>query len=133
MLYLPMLMLLGTGLCVNNTRAVWQGLRGSGGQFLRTPKFQVERSGDRWQQSFYRLPLEPLFFAETAMLLYTLAVAGLAIQHGKWLSIPFLLLYAGGFSSVLAIELWQSRPVRTRTHSVTPVAKPGSLSDHLGA
>ena len=112
--YLPILMLLGTGLCVNNSWAVWQGLRGGGGQFLRTPKFQVERAGDRWQQSAYRLALEPIFFAEFSMLVYALAVAGMAMAQGKWLSAPFLLLYAGGFAIMVTVDLWQARPIDPR-------------------
>lgn len=117
--YLPILMLLGTGLCINNSWAVWQGLRSNGGQFLRTPKFQVERAGDRWQHSVYRLALEPIFFAELSMLVYALAVAALAVQQGKWLSAPFMLLYAGGFAIMVMVDFWQTRPSAAEPKSVS--------------
>ncbi len=131
LLYLPILMLLGTGICVNNTRAVWQGLRAGGGQFLRTPKFRVEQTGDGWRSSTYRLSLEPLFFGELFMLIYALAVAGLAIQHGKWLSIPFLLLYAGGFSTMVLVDLWQLRPVHPSASGVSRVGKQPTIETGL--
>lgn len=131
MLYLPILMLLGTGLCVNNSRAVWQGLRNDGGQFLRTPKFQVQRSGDGWRNSVYRLSIEPLFFAEVVMLLYALAVTVLAAALGKWLSVPFLLLYAGGFATIALVDLWQSRPTDPRSAKVSAVGKRPSIETGL--
>ncbi|NJN82434.1 MAG: glycosyltransferase [Caldilineaceae bacterium] len=82
-LYLPMLMLLGTGLCLNNSIAVVQGLRGQGGQFLRTPKFHVESSGDQWQQSAYKLPIQPMVFGELALAIYALATTAVVIGLGR--------------------------------------------------
>jgi cellulose synthase/poly-beta-1,6-N-acetylglucosamine synthase-like glycosyltransferase len=113
-LYLPILMLLGTGICLNNTRAVWQGLRTEGGEFLRTPKFDVAKTGDQWRFSRYRLPLAPMLVAELALIAYALGLAGYAISLGKWWSVPFMLLYAGGFALVIGVELWQSRADRTQ-------------------
>ena len=113
-LYLPILMLLGTGICLNNTRAVWQGLRTEGGEFLRTPKFDVEANGEHWQLSRYRLPLDSLVLGEVALMIYALGLAGYAVTIDKWWSMPFMLLYAGGFALVIGVELWQSRAARVR-------------------
>jgi len=117
-LYLPILMLLGTGICLNNTRAVWQGLRSQGGEFLRTPKFDVENTGDHWQLSRYRLPLDPMLLGELALMVYALCLAGYAMSLGKWWSVPFMLLYASGFALVISVELWQIRAVRMRPRQV---------------
>ncbi len=114
LLYLPILTLLGTGVCLNNTRAVWQGLRTDGGEFLRTPKFRCPGDGDRWQFSRYRLPLESLLLGEIALMVYALALAGYAVSIDKWWSVPFMLLYASGFALVIGVELWQSRAARVR-------------------
>eukprot|EP00164_Ancoracysta_twista_P001963 GFYU01002578.1.p1 GENE.GFYU01002578.1~~GFYU01002578.1.p1 ORF type:complete len:500 (+),score=158.13 GFYU01002578.1:325-1824(+) len=43
---LPLLMLLGYGLAVNNAAAVIEGLMYSGGEFKRTPKFGVRKRSD---------------------------------------------------------------------------------------
>jgi cellulose synthase/poly-beta-1,6-N-acetylglucosamine synthase-like glycosyltransferase len=107
--YLPVITFLGAGLCVNNSLAVWQGLRQDGGAFLRTPKFSVQQRGDHWERSAYRLPLDSLFVAETFMLIYALVTAGVAMGMGKWWSVPFLLLYVAGFGTVVFVGLWQAR------------------------
>jgi len=129
--YLPILMFLGTGLCVNNSLAVWQGLRRDGGEFLRTPKFSVEQTGDRWQQSIYRLPLEPLFFVEAALLIYALVTAGVAAGLGKWWSVPFMLLYAAGFGSVVFIGLWQAWQTLRSAESGVRNAECGDFDPHF--
>ena len=117
--YLPLLTLLGMGVCLNNSLAVWQGWRTTGGTFERTPKFRVESSDDRWRSSTYRLPLDRVMLAELALSLYALLAAYLLSTVNGWLSTPFMLLYAGSFASVLGVSLWQNR---------TPHAKPAKVS-----
>ena len=107
-----LLLLLGTGLCLNNSRAIWQALTGRSGEFLRTPKFQVSSPHDQWQQSSYRLPLHPQLVAEAVLMGYALFAIGVAIFHGNYWPVPFLGIYAAGFALVVAVELVQSRPVR---------------------
>ena len=46
--YLPFLMSIGIGLCVNNTRAVLEALFGKQSEFARTPKYGIERDSDEW-------------------------------------------------------------------------------------
>ncbi len=108
--YLPLLTLLGTGVCLKNSIAVWQGLRSSGGQFERTPKFRVEATTDHWQKSSYRLPLEAVSWGEFALMLYAASTAIFALALGKWLSALFLLIYAGGFGLMIFVDLWQTQP-----------------------
>ena len=111
--YLPLLLLLGTGLCLNNTRAVFEALRGQSGEFLRTPKFRVNTATDSWQQSSYRLPLRPQLMAETALFLYAVLCIVAAWHAGHYWAVPFLGIYAAGFGLVVGVELAQRWPVRT--------------------
>ena len=46
--YLPFLMSIGIGLCVNNTRAVLEALFRKQSEFARTPKYGIERDSDEW-------------------------------------------------------------------------------------
>ena len=46
--YLPLLMAVGIGLSINNTRAVLEAIFGKQSEFVRTPKHGVERTGDDW-------------------------------------------------------------------------------------
>lgn len=106
--YLPLLMFLGTGICLSNTLAVSQGLAGNGGQFLRTPKFHVIDSAGGWQRSVYRLPLQPIILGEACLALYALAAIAAALAHEKWLTALFMGIYAGGFGITAAIGIWQA-------------------------
>lgn len=106
--YLPVLTLLGTGLCLNNSIAVWQALTNRETPFLRTPKFQVRVTEDRWQRSAYVLALEPLVLGELLLCLYACATIVVAILQQNWWTIPFLLIYAFGFGYMVAAGLWQA-------------------------
>lgn len=117
--YLPLLTLLGTGLCFNNTLAVWQGLRNQGGVFLRTPKFRVEATTDGWQRSSYRLPLDGTMIGELLLCVYALCAVGVAFAQGHWTLGVFLTIYVGGFGLLVAVGLWQAWPQRTPA-SATP-------------
>ena len=108
--YIGVLTLLGFGLCLSNTIAVSQALLRRSGQFLRTPKFHVQSSRDRWQHSVYRLPLEPIFFGELILFIYAVVTALIAAANARWWTVLFVLLYVGGFGLMTGVELWQSKP-----------------------
>lgn len=116
--YLPLLTLLGTGLCFSNTLAVFQGFMDRGGPFLRTPKFRLEQTSDGWQRSGYRLPLDSTFLGELTLLLYAIATVLVAFRGGDWIFGLYLLLYVGGFALLLGVSLWQARPA-PRTSATT--------------
>jgi hypothetical protein len=107
-LYLPLLMLLGTGLSLNNTIAVYQGLTARSGEFLRTPKFNVNNANDPWQSNAYRISLQPAIIAEALLSLYALLSAAQFALDGDWLSVPFLLIYFLGFGLMTTGGLWQA-------------------------
>ena len=106
--WLPLLMLLGTGLTVNNTLAVYQGFRQQGGTFLRTPKFNIDKEHRQWQQSGYQLALQPMMMAELFFCLYAVAAIIVAWRQGHLGAIPFLAIYASGFALMVSTELWQA-------------------------
>lgn len=108
LLYIPVLALLGTGIALNNTRAVIEALRGRGGPFIRTPKFRLEGRGGGWTDSAYRLPLDWTTLGETLLALYALATVVAAWRAGNLYAIPFMLLYLGGFGLTALLGLWQA-------------------------
>lgn len=110
--FIPLLTLLGIGISFNNTRAVLQGFLRPGGEFLRTPKFNVEKRSDQWHQSAYRLPIPPTIVAEFCLMIYALVICWLLVQQGDWASLPFVALYAAGFGLVAGGGIWQSRAPR---------------------
>ena len=54
MRYLPILMSIGIGLCINNTKAVFEALFNKQTEFNRTPKYRIEGDGDDWVGKKYR-------------------------------------------------------------------------------
>ena len=96
--WIPLLTLVGTGIALNNSRAVLGGLFFSGGRFIRTPKLGVRRKGDgRSRGGDYRLKLDLFVFLELAVGFYALLALGQAVTtRGIWIT-PFLFIYACGF------------------------------------
>ena len=109
MLHLPLVMALGIGLAFSNARAVLEALFGVKSDFVRTPKYKVEKTSDAtWKGKKYRrkrglLPLLELGFA----VYFMLAIAYSARLH-MWGTIPFLLLFFFGFGYMGLMSLLQT-------------------------
>ena len=103
--YLPFVMSLGMGLSVTNTRAVLEALTGHRSPFHRTPKFRIERRGDRWRGKRYRVPLNGWALIEIGLGLY-FAWAMITLAHaGVYAPLPFFVLYLFGFLYVGVLSL----------------------------
>lgn len=112
--YFAILVLVGTGLALNNSLAVFEALARQGNTFRRTPKFRVEGDDDAWTGKRYALPFSWEALGELALAGY--ALSGVVIawhQHLLWAA-PFLFLYAAGFGFTGALSVWHSRPARSR-------------------
>jgi hypothetical protein len=107
MLYFPLLAAVTVGITWNTTCAVWRGLTGWGGQFLRTPKFRLEGKDGRWAESRYRLKPNLTVMGELALMLYAVVAMAVALNQGNLGMAPFLLLYAVGFGLVAASSILQ--------------------------
>jgi cellulose synthase/poly-beta-1,6-N-acetylglucosamine synthase-like glycosyltransferase len=95
--YMPFLMSIGIGLCVNNTRAVIEALLDKKTEFARTPKYHIEGSSDEWASKKYRqsVTVQPLI--ELALGLYFTATVFYALANGIYGTLPFLVLFQIGF------------------------------------
>jgi cellulose synthase/poly-beta-1,6-N-acetylglucosamine synthase-like glycosyltransferase len=114
---LAVLIGLGTGLSVNNTRAVLEAVLGLDSEFKRTPKFAVTARSTRWQTSSYALPRDPAAWLELLLALYACGLLAWILSQGIWGLIPWLLMYAGGNGYVSALafaQAWQARSVRSQ-------------------
>jgi hypothetical protein len=125
MLYLPCLLALGIGLSLNNARAVLEALLNHQSEFTRTPKYGIERRSQRWRGCKYR-PLKSLLpFAEFGFAIYFSYFVWFALAHGQFLSVPFLLMFQGGFLYVALSSLAQWWPkLNIGGGSRTPAAIP---------
>jgi cellulose synthase/poly-beta-1,6-N-acetylglucosamine synthase-like glycosyltransferase len=95
--YLPFLMSIGIGLCINNSRAVFEALLNKQTEFTRTPKYRIEGEADDWVGKKYRqsVAVQPLI--ELALGLYFTATVFYALANGIYGTVPFLVLFQVGF------------------------------------
>jgi len=95
--YLPFLMSIGIGLCINNSKAVFEALLNKQSEFARTPKYRIEGDADQWVGKNYRqsVAVQPLI--ELALGLYFTATVFYALANGIYGTVPFLVLFQIGF------------------------------------
>ena len=110
-LFLPALLALGVGLSLNNARAVLEAVFNHQSDFARTPKYGIERKKQPWRNAKY-MPLKSLLpLVEMGFALYFTYFIWFAIQHGQFLSVPFLAMFQLGFLyvSVSSLSHWWPR------------------------
>ncbi|MBI4616632.1 MAG: glycosyltransferase [Planctomycetes bacterium] len=123
-IYLPFVISIGIGIALSNTRAIFEGLFGRGGEFVRTPKYGVRGRTDRWLHKRYDGLPNLLPVLEIAFGLYLSVAVYNAIVLERYLSIFFLILFQFGFLYVGCLSLAQ--PLlrsRYRRGVQRPVAK----------
>ena len=109
LLHLPLVMSLGIGLAFSNARAVLEALVGVKSEFVRTPKYRVEKTDDEsWKRKKYKrrhgwLPLLELSFA-----IYFVFAIAYAIRMHMWGPIFFLLLFCFGYGYMGIMSLLQT-------------------------
>lgn len=116
--HLPLVMGLGIGLAFSNARAVLEALAGVKSDFVRTPKYRVEKATDEsWKRKKYKrkhgwLPLLELSFA-----LYFVLAIGYAVRMHMWGPIAFLLLFCFGYGYMGTMSLLQTVGMNRRRAS----------------
>ena len=106
-LYLPMLMSLGIGLTVNNSKAVLEALFNIRTEFKRTPKYSIKVKKDRWLGKKYKVGISMMVFMELFLGLYFTFNIYFAYMNRIYVSIPFLMIFQMGFFYVAFLSLYQ--------------------------
>ncbi len=114
LVYLPFIMALGVGVCVNNTKAVIEAIismiRRKPAEFVRTPKYGVTgkhrgvtmRNAPKFNLSKLGLPIIEIAFG-----LYMVSFIVISLKYGAALTtIPFLMIFAGGYLYVGGSTIW---------------------------
>lgn len=113
--FLPLLMAVGVGLTLNNTRAVLEALFGVESGFVRTPKYAIEGTQQkRMVVKKYKRRSGLLPYFELACGTYFLYICWFAIETGNYLTLPFLMLFVGGYYWAGFATLWQEHQDRMR-------------------
>ncbi len=103
--YLPVLMCLGTGIAVNNTKAVLEALFNIKSGFIRTPKYGIRTKGESWKNKHYAIRLNSISILEFFLGLYSLTGLLMFLFFSKYLVSPFLLIYTSGFFYVFFLSV----------------------------
>jgi cellulose synthase/poly-beta-1,6-N-acetylglucosamine synthase-like glycosyltransferase len=105
--YLPFLMSIGIGLCVNNTRAVLEAIFGRQSEFERTPKYGIERDSDEWVGKKYHQTVGVQPIIELALGLYFTGTVFYALMNQIYGTVPFLMLFQIGFLYTGLLSIFQ--------------------------
>jgi cellulose synthase/poly-beta-1,6-N-acetylglucosamine synthase-like glycosyltransferase len=105
--YLPFLMSIGIGLCVNNTRAVLEAIFGRESEFARTPKYGIERDSDEWVGKKYHQSVGVQPIIELALGLYFTGTVFYALANQIYGTLPFLMLFQVGFLYTGLLSIFQ--------------------------
>jgi cellulose synthase/poly-beta-1,6-N-acetylglucosamine synthase-like glycosyltransferase len=108
-LYLPLLMALGVGLTITNTKAVIEALIGKETAFARTPKYRVESKKDKVTATKYRRRLGWVPWIELLIGTYFALTVVYAFENENFMTIPFLLLFVFGYWVTGLMSLLQGR------------------------
>jgi len=108
-LYLPLLMALGVGLTITNTKAVIEALIGKESAFARTPKYKVESRKDKVKATKYRKRLGWIPWVELLIGTYFALTVYYAFENENYVTIPFLLLFVFGYWVTGLMSLLQGR------------------------
>ncbi len=121
LLYLPLLMALGIGLTITNTRAVLEALAGKQTSFVRTPKYRVASKKDRVLGAKYRKRLGWVPWIELLIGTYFAFAIYYAIDNENYFTVPFLILFVMGYWVTGLMSLLQGRfaglSVGSETHT----------------
>lgn len=120
-LYLPLLMSLGIGLTLTNTRAVLEALLGIKSAFKRTPKYRVQSKGDKAQGQKYRRRLGLVPWLELLVGAYFVMTCWYAYSSENYWTLPFLVLFVLGYWCTGLMSLlqgrWERFSVKREAHS----------------
>jgi hypothetical protein len=109
LLYLPLLMALGIGLTITNTKAVIEALIGKESAFARTPKYSVISKQDKVGAKKYRKRLGWVPWLELAIGTYFALTVYYAVENENYITVPFLLLFVVGYWCTGLMSLLQGR------------------------
>jgi cellulose synthase/poly-beta-1,6-N-acetylglucosamine synthase-like glycosyltransferase len=97
----PLFMAGSMGFAVNNSRAVIEGLLSRKSEFVRTPKFKVEKDGDSWKGNKYlNKKINFSVYVELLMAVYCLVGIISSLYFLEIAALPFQFLFFLGFSFV---------------------------------
>ncbi len=105
--WIPALMLAGTGIAVNNSKAFFEAVIRKPSEFIRTPKLGIEKKKEKWTGKKYSMPFSLLMAIELLLVLYLISTIVYAVHIKIFLIIPFLAFYTVAFGYIFTLGVIQ--------------------------
>ncbi len=106
---LPLMILVGFGLSVNNSIAVFQGLFSREiGTFVRTPKFNLLNQKGTWAKSPYIMPLSGMVWIELSLAIYSMLTIYLLLPKVGLGVAPWMLVYTCAYMYIALTNIIQN-------------------------
>jgi cellulose synthase/poly-beta-1,6-N-acetylglucosamine synthase-like glycosyltransferase len=102
------LIFFASGISINNSIAVIDGVVGKKNEFLRTPKFGVVQNKQQWKNKSYVLPFTKTTALEIFFALYGCIAIIISLMSWNPLFIPVIALQTLGFAYVAYLSITQS-------------------------
>ena len=116
---LPLMILVGFGLSLNNSLAVFEGLFGRGtGTFVRTPKFNLRGQHDAWESSAYIVPLSGMVWLEMLLAIYAMLTIYLLLPRLGLSVAPWMLVYTISYLYISLTNIIQNLVAEDVQHSL---------------
>lgn len=97
---LPLFLMVSMGLSLHNSQAVLEGLTGKKSPFIRTPKYNLQKSDTMWSNPYHSLKMPITTYLEAVLALVFGYMLFLAISNGQFAMVVFHGMLFVGFSIV---------------------------------
>jgi cellulose synthase/poly-beta-1,6-N-acetylglucosamine synthase-like glycosyltransferase len=96
---------LGTGIALNNTRAILEALFKKKTEFVRTPKFGIKEKKEEWRSKKYRTRFSSFHLPELLLILYLILGMYVSLRLRQFYIMPYLIYYFISFGFVFFLSL----------------------------
>jgi hypothetical protein len=109
---IPLMTITGFCISLSTSIAVMEGLMGKGGNFVRTPKLNLDNNHEKHKaiDRAYLQPISPLVWGEIALGFYALLTGYILAGYVGWGIIPWMMIYVVGYFYIAGLNLIQDVP-----------------------
>jgi cellulose synthase/poly-beta-1,6-N-acetylglucosamine synthase-like glycosyltransferase len=111
LIYMPLLLAIGIGISLNQSKAVLEALFNQVSGFVRTPKYHADSAHHdaSWTTKRYAVTKNTLPYLELFFAAYYVFVTGYVVWQKQWVALPFVALFLWGYGYVGILSVSQHR------------------------
>jgi cellulose synthase/poly-beta-1,6-N-acetylglucosamine synthase-like glycosyltransferase len=106
----PLFLSISMGLGLHNSLAVIEGYIGKKSPFIRTPKFNINKKGDKWENNKYNVKkIGVMTYFEGILLVYFVFAFKVSIEFLDFGMMPLLLFLIAGYGTVFFSSIFHKK------------------------